>query len=244
MNEWYKDWFASEEYLDVYAHRNKSDAETLLSLIKKNISFKHGDKVLDAACGTGRFSNLFAKEGFDVTSFDLSYQLLRIANNKSNEEHLKVKYFRSDIRKVPLKSSFYLVLNMFTSFGYFNTDEENFSFIRKANKLLEENGVFIFDYLNKNYVFNNLISKSQKEINEKKIIEERRILNNRVEKKITIETKLGKKIFHESVLMYSKREIIDGFSSCGFKVHKIFGDYMGSNFNEKTSNSLLIFFTK
>jgi len=244
MSEWFKDWFDSDEYLDVYSHRNKTDAENLLVLITKNFDFKNGTKVLDAACGNGRFSNLFEKTGFDVTSFDLSMQLLKIAHKKSTEENLNVKYFRSDIRNVPLKGSFDLVLNMFTSFGYFTSDNENFSFIRLAHKLLNEKGFFIFDYLNKDYVINNLIPKSYKTIGDKKIIEERRINQNRVEKKIIIESSNERKIFQESVLMYSKDEIIDGFNSCGFKVNKIFGDYLGSNFNSLTSERLLIFFAK
>lgn len=244
MSEWFKDWFDSSEYLDVYSHRDDTDAENLLALIWNNYNFKKGGKVLDAACGMGRFSNLFAETGFDVTSFDLSTQLLKIAQRKSIEDNLSVKYFRSDIRYVPLKGHFDLVLNMFTSFGYFMNDNENFSFIREANKLLNEKGYFIFDYLNKDYVINNLLPISHKTIGDKKIIEERRIKHNRVEKKIIVGSSSEKKIFQESVLMYSKDEIIDGFNSCGFKVDKIFGDYTGSKFNSLTSERLLIFFAK
>lgn len=244
MSEWFKDWFDSNEYLDVYSHRDKTDVANLLVLITRNYDFKSETKVLDAACGNGRFSNYFAKTGFDVTSFDLSMQLLKIAQRKSTEDNLNVKYFRSDIRNVPLKGSFDLVLNMFTSFGYFTSDNENFSFIRTAYELLNEKGYFIFDYLNKDYVINNLIPKSHKTIGNKKIIEERRINNNRVEKKIIIESSSERKIFQESVLIYSKDEIIDGFNLCGFKVAKIFGDYIGSNYNSLTSERLLIFFVK
>ena len=244
MSEWFKDWFDSNEYLDVYSHRDKTDVANLLVLITRNYDFKSETKVLDAACGNGRFSNYFAKSGFDVTSFDLSMQLLKIAQRKSTEDNLNVKYFRSDIRNVPLKGSFDLVLNMFTSFGYFTSDNENFSFIRTAYELLNEKGYFIFDYLNKDYVINNLIPKSHKTIGDKKIIEERRINNNRVEKKIIIESSSERKIFQESVLIYSKDEIIDGFNLCGFKVDKIFGDYIGSNYNSLTSERLLIFFVK
>lgn len=244
MSEWFKDWFDSSEYLNVYSHRDHTDAKNLLDLIKNNYNFKKGSKVLDAACGKGRFSNLFAKNGFDVTSFDLSMQLLRIAQRKSNQNNLNAKYFRSDIRNVPLKGSFNLVLNMFTSFGYFTNDNENFLFIRKSHELLNEKGYFIFDYLNKDFVINNLLPISHKTIGNKRIIEERKINNNRVEKKIIIESLSERKTFQESVLMYSPDEIIDGFNSCGFKVDKIFGDYIGSNFNSINSERLLIFFAK
>jgi len=244
MSEWYKDWFDSEEYSDVYAHRDETDAENLLKLIRKYFEFDIGTKILDAACGSGRFSNYFAKEGFDVTSFDLSFPLLRIANNSSKEDRLNVKYFRSDIRHLPLKGSFDLVLNMFTSFGYFTTDKENFSFIHSANSLLKNDGIFILDYLNKQYVTNNLIPYSQKDIKGKSIIEERKIDKNRVEKKITIKSHEIEKIFNESVLMYSGEEIIKGFNSCGLNEYKVFGDYLGNSFDNVKSSRLVIFFKK
>lgn len=244
MSEWFKDWFDSPEYLDVYSHRDNTDAENLLTLISNKYNFKKGIKVLDAACGKGRFSNLFAKNGFDVTSFDLSMQLLKNAQRKSDQNNLNVKYFRSDIRNVPLKGSFNLVLNMFTSFGYFANDNDNFSFIHRAHELLSEKGYFIFDYLNKDHVINNLSPISHKIMGDKKIIEERKINHNRVEKKIIIESLSERKTFQESVLMYSPDEIIDGFNSCGFEVDKIFGDYIGSNFNSLNSERLLIFFAK
>ena len=79
MSEWFKDWFNSSEYLDVYSHRDKTDVANLLVLITRNYDFKSETKVLDAACGNGRFSNYFAKTGFNLTSFDLSMQLLKIA---------------------------------------------------------------------------------------------------------------------------------------------------------------------
>jgi len=244
MSDWYKEWFASAEYLDVYSHRDKTDAYNLLNLVKRELEFGKGTRTLDAACGSGRFSNLFAKEGFNVTAFDLSMQLLRIAKQNSIEENLDVKYFRSDIRNVPLKGSFNLVLNMFTSFGYFNTDDENFSFIRSAYQMLNDNSYFIFDYLNKNYVINNLVERSEKIINDKIITELRKINKNRVEKEIIIETKEGEKRFKESVMLYSKKEIIEGFEKYGFKTYKIFGDYFGKEFNSLTSDRLLIFFIK
>ncbi len=244
MSDWFKDWFASEEYLEVYSHRNKTDAYNLLNLIKENINLYNNAKVLDAACGSGRFSNLFAKHGFNVTAFDLSTQLLQIAKRKAVEENLKVNYFRADIRKLPLRGSFDLVLNMFTSFGYFDTDDENFSFISTAYNLLNKKGIFIFDYLNKNYVINNLVKKSKKSINNKTIIEFRKINGNRVEKEIIINTGKEEKKFNESVMMYSKEQIIDGFNNCGFKVYKIFGNYSGEMYKDYDSDRLLIFFTK
>ncbi|MEN8193406.1 MAG: class I SAM-dependent methyltransferase [Bacteroidota bacterium] len=244
MNSWYKNWFDSEEYLEVYSHRNENDAVNLLNLINTFLSLPAGSSILDAACGSGRFCNLFAAQGFKITAFDLSKKLLELSVQESLNKHLKVQYFRADLRHIPLKSSFDLILNMFTSFGYFNTDEENFSFIDRTYSLLKINGFFIFDYLNKENVIRNIKPRTEKRINDKIITEERSINNNRVEKVITIKTDKGKKVFKESVHMYTKDEIIKKSESFGFEVYKIFGDYLGTEFDELNSERLIVFFRK
>ncbi len=53
-NDWFKDWFASEDYLDVYSHRNSEDTENVVNLIFSHTNLDEGAKVLDAACGAGR----------------------------------------------------------------------------------------------------------------------------------------------------------------------------------------------
>ena len=79
MSEWFKDWFASEEYLKVYSHRNKDDADSLLKLILSNISIPPNASILDSACGNGRHSESLSKLGYNVIGFDLSKTLLQIA---------------------------------------------------------------------------------------------------------------------------------------------------------------------
>ena len=184
--EWFKNWFESELYIQVYRHRNNFDAEKIVNLIFNNINISPGDNVLDAACGAGRHSIIVAKKGVKVTGFDLSKNLLKIAKKNAEEQNLSINFIRSDIREVELNSTFSLVMNLFTSFGYFETDEENFAFPRLAFSKLNTNGYFVFDFLNKNYVEKNLIPQSISNINNIKIIETREIVGDRVVKNIEI----------------------------------------------------------
>ena len=71
MNDWFYDWFESEDYLKVYNHRNECDAKKLFDLIIKKISVEAKADVLDIACGAGRHSILFASKGFNVTGVEL-----------------------------------------------------------------------------------------------------------------------------------------------------------------------------
>ncbi len=77
----------------------------------------------------------------------LSENLLSIAKQTADDENLSINFIHSDIRNFTSNEKFNLVLNLFTSFGYFETDEENFSVLQKAYDLLDDDGYFVLDYL-------------------------------------------------------------------------------------------------
>ena len=131
-SEWFKDWFETEEYLNVYRHRNESDAEDLINLIINNISLPKSSEVLDMACGTGRHSILLAKKGFKVSAVDLSKNMLSVASGKAEKENLKINFIQSDLRNFTHSGRFNLIVNLFTSFGYFESDKENFQILRNC----------------------------------------------------------------------------------------------------------------
>lgn len=187
MAEWFKDWFSSDYYLSVYSHRNDDDADRFLNNILKYIPIDDCSKVLDAACGSGRHSILMAQKNFQVTGFDLSAPLLNVAIADTLALNLKVEYFNADLRFVNLNEKFNLILNLFTSFGYFEDDDENFAFIKSSYRMLEENGYFVFDYFNSDYLRNNFITANEKSTDGLKISEKRKIANNRIIKNIVIE---------------------------------------------------------
>jgi len=170
--------------------------------------------------------------------------LLKIASEKFKYLNYSGNFFRSDIRKICLKSKFDLILLLFTSFGYFENDDENFLFPETAFNLLKKNGFFVLDFLNSKYVIDNLIPRSEKTIGNKKIIENRAIENNRVKKKIVIKAENYEKEFNESVKLYEKNFILDKLSEIGFHVYRILGDYEGNEFNENRSARLILVLQK
>jgi len=248
MTEWFKDWFASDEYLSVYSHRNSQDAAQLLKLIFSNILLPPKEprkiKVLDSACGCGRHASLLARMDFSVFGFDLSKQLLEIASNQNKKENLHINYLRADLRKIPFSTKFDLILSLFTSFGYFKTDSENFAIVKFASDNIHPKGYFVLDYLNPDFVKNNLVAKSERIIGSKTIIEKREITNNRVEKEITIIGGNFSNRYFESVRLYSDKEILSFFKLFGFSpVHK-YGNYSGAKFLEDSSERMIIIFKK
>ena len=241
---WYKDWFNSENYLRVYSHRDQTEAERLVELIAKSLNLKANSSVLDMACGAGRHAVTFAKSGFKVTAVDLSQRLISEAKKNANQEGVELDFVLSDILEYETSKKFDLVVNLFTSIGYFENDEENYAVIKKAFNVLNQGGYFVLDYFNKDFLLKNLIPTTVFSENGMKITQNRAIEKTRIVKKITIANNGSSEEFYESVRLYSFEEISDYIKKAGFTIIKQYGDYFGNNYESETSPRLIIFAMK
>ncbi|MFA3783226.1 class I SAM-dependent methyltransferase [Melioribacteraceae bacterium 4301-Me] len=240
MKDWYKSWFNSPFYLTVYNHRDTHDAEKLLDLILRYINPNSELKVLDTACGAGRHAIYLAEKGFDVYGFDLSKTLLLEAIKKAELGNINVKFLLTDIRAACFKIKFDIILNLFTSFGYFENDNENFRFFIKAKSFLAKEGVLIIDYFNPKYLKKNLIDYSEKNINSIIIKEKRYFQGERVNKSIEIISEKNTYHFEESVALYNYDYLKRKFEEMGYKIVKQWGNYDGDSFNEEVSERIIL----
>ncbi|MEJ5263465.1 MAG: class I SAM-dependent methyltransferase [Ignavibacterium sp.] len=233
--EWFVEWFNTDEYLSVYKHRNEKDAECHIKFILSKINLPPKASILDLACGSGRHSILLAKEGYNVTGVDLSDKLLSEAIKNSKTENLEIEFIKSDIRDFHIEKKFNLILNLFTSFGYFETDEENLLIFIKSFELLLKNGYFVFDYFNKVYIEKNLVLFSKEENDDYTIIQERKIVDQRVVKEITIQRNGITENYFESVKLYDSNFLTQKLKEIGFEIVNLFGDFFGNEFNQFSS---------
>ena len=103
--------------------------------------------VLDLCCGPGRHSAILATKNFTVTAVDRSPFLLEKARERANG--LNIEFVESDMRGFLRPASFDLILNLFTSFGYFETRAEDFQVLKNIRASLKPGGAFVLDVLGK-----------------------------------------------------------------------------------------------
>lgn len=241
---WYKDWFNSEHYIRVYSHRDESEALKLVELISKNLDLKENSSVLDMACGAGRHAIVFAKKRFNVTAVDLSYRLISGAIENAKQSGVKIDFILSDILEFSSSKKYDLVVNLFTSIGYFDSDEDNYAVINKAYSLLVNGGYFVLDYFNKDFLLKHLIPFTVFSEDGFRISQNRVIEGNRIVKKIVIENSSTTEEFHESVRLFSYDEIISCINDTGFKLINCYGNYNGNEFSRENTSRLIIFAQK
>lgn len=238
VTNWYENWFGNE-YLTVYAHRDENEARELVQLILTYINLDKNAKIIDLCCGQGRHAFLFAQEGFEVYGFDLSRTLLQVAKYK-NDQSNNTFFIQADMRYLPAMHSFDLLLNLFTSFGYFETDIENKIVFQQFHQVLNTGGYFVFDYFHTPYILANLERYQSEQIGDLTVELERFIEGSRVQKIIRLNRQGKQSTFYESVKMYKPDQILKMMEETSLSVRYIFGDYKGSPLSEDSERIIII----
>ena len=239
--EWFERWFG-EEYLLVYEHRNIKEAEHEVHAIKKFLALKENDLILDLCCGPGRHDSFFGRMGYRIYGIDFSMPMLKIASEAIPMDKKYPRYIRGDVRMLPFGNEvFDVVLNLFTSFGYFD-DDDNFDLIRSISRILKPGGHFLIDYLNPEKVMSEFVEKTIKEKEGIKIIEERRLDHDthRVEKTILLNWDNNSQTFHESVRLYKLEEMLSMIESAGLETKNVFGSMDGKPHGKSSERMIVL----
>ncbi len=144
---WYVRAFRST-YLRVYAHRDEDEAERNAPAIVKLLGVGVDARVLDVACGEGRYARALQRRGMRVTGVDLSPELLQEAREKARALPGAPQYVRCDIRRLPFSRQFDAAVCMFTSFGYFGGQADDEAIFTGVARALVRGGRFLLDFLN------------------------------------------------------------------------------------------------
>ncbi len=223
MTEWFEQWFG-EEYHALYPHRDSEDARRAVQLIRRVAPWRTGSAVLDLACGAGRHAAELEGAGARVIGLDLSPAMLHRARHRS-----RALLVRGDMRALPFRaSSFGLVVNLFTSFGYFRSDAEHVLVVRQVARVLEPGGRFVLDYLNADEVRRTLRRDSE-EISDggTGARVRRRFSEEGLYVVKEIELRAENRSFQERVRLFSAQELEALLRDGGLDVVERFGDYDG-----------------
>ena len=236
MTEWFEQWFG-EAYLRLYRHRDDQDAAAAVSLIGNNVALAD-TTVLDLACGPGRHLERLRTAGAKAIGFDLSMPLLSRARHRATPELTVV---RGDMRVLPFRhSSFDLVVNLFTSFGYFADDEQHSAVLRCVASTLKPNGTFVIDYFNATSLVANLVPHEEQQIGTQSVIIDRRLSDDgRFVHKDMHLIDDGHQ-FTERVRLFTPDELTNLLAAASLQVFERFGDYEGANLTEESPRTILL----
>ena len=146
---WYAKFFG-RDYLRMYRpyltpERTEREIVGIVGLLK----LREGSRILDLCCGQGRHSLPLAALGYQVTGLDLSPTLLTQARKSARNVGLDVRWVRSDMRRIPFEDEFDAVINIYTAFGYLETQADDQKVLAQVQRALIPGGVFLLETANR-----------------------------------------------------------------------------------------------
>lgn len=235
--EWFAEWFDSPYYHTLYKSRDEKEAQHTLDNLLRALELPPGARILDLACGKGRHSRYLAEKGFDITGLDISDTSITFARQF---EHERLAFYQHDMR-LPFRINYFdAVMNMFTSFGYFETGRDHLLTLKNVQKGLKPGGLFLLDYFNSVWVRKNLVASDVKTIDGIEFRMKRNIRSGHVFK--TVEFATGGKQYHfrERVRLFTLADFESLIAEAGLDLRHTYGGYNLDNYDADTSKRLIL----
>lgn len=238
---WFKEWFNTPYYHILYKDRDFVEAENFIRNLTQDLQLSKDSKIIDLACGKGRHSVFLQQLGYEVLGVDLSEESIEhnkqfeTSANETPKLTFKVHDMRNELYPNVSSEKVNAVFNLFTSFGYFDDDEDDRKVFSSVKNVLQNDGIFVLDFLNEKFVKNTLVDETTVTKDGIDFLIKKRIEEKHIIKDIFFEDKGESFHYFEKVKLHTLEEIKKIAESFGFEAVKIWGNYQLEDFERETS---------
>jgi SAM-dependent methyltransferase len=232
MTDWWRDFF-DEDYVDIYgtedAKKSEMEVERLLRLLEPQPDCS----ILDLCCGYGRHAIGLASRGLRVTGLDFSPDLLRKAQSDAASKGTHVSFVRGDMRDLPLRSQFDIVINMFTAFGYFDTEDDDQKVMNGVHDALKPGGQLLMDTINREWVLSRFKKEHWEEVGHGKYALDRREFDpvtSRIGATTLVVGDGGRTKRSHSMRLYTLTEMVTLLQNAGLSLRSVHGHLDGRRY--------------
>lgn len=235
---WYASWFDTPYYHILYKDRDYTEAQHFMDNLTQYLNLPENAKILDLACGKGRHSIYLNSLGYNVTGADLSENSIKEASEFANENlHFKVH----DMRET-CEEKYDAIFNLFTSFGYFESDADNLTTLKAIHNSLDETGFACIDFMNVDYVIENLVPEEVKTVEGIDFHIKRYVKDNHIFKEIDFEADGERHHYTEKVQALRLEDFEKMMDEAGIYLLDVFGNYKLQKFFKSQSERLIMIF--
>ncbi|MDZ4839386.1 MAG: methyltransferase domain-containing protein [Bacteroidota bacterium] len=234
---WFADWFDTPYWQLLYSNRNEEEAALFLDNLIDILQVKPNAKIIDAGCGQGRHSRYLAQKGFQVLGIDIAPGNINKAKSLESTANFQVH----DMLLPFPEGNQDLVVNLFTSFGYFNSEKEHLDTLQNMVNALIVGGRLVIDFLNAAYVKMN-IQPNHEILNEDVHFQLHKYINNNTVFKVIDVTEQGiyRGSFREQVKLFDLNDFLTLTHGMPIKLTHSFTNYQLEGY-EKADRLIMIF---
>jgi SAM-dependent methyltransferase len=227
-SEWWRSWFGPG-YLALYdeylGERTPVEIDQLQALLR----LRPPQRILDLPCGQGRHAIELARRGYDVTGVDLSPFLLKIAEERARADGVRVRWLSGDMRQPIAGERFDVVLNLFTSLGYFADEGDDRKVVGAAATMLVPGGRFVLEVINGERVMAHFEEREWFTVGQAAVVE-RRSLDRSTRRMVverTVTTPNETDVSLHAIRLYVGRDVDAMLRGAGFALVDLYGDWSG-----------------
>ena len=244
-SNWYTEFF-NEDYPKIYSERLSQDAtERETAFAVRALGLQEGARVLDLACGHGRHAIALAQRGMVVTGQDLNEDYLRRAREDAVREGVEIETVHGDMRDIPFTDEFDAVINMFTAFGYFDSEDEDGRVLQAVANALKTGGKLLLDTINREWVLSNYVQNDWHTDDDGNTFLEHREFDlvtgrNRVTFSIVTADGTRRESPGHDVRLYTLTELVRLLDAAGLRLSAAYGDYDGAPYGINTPRLIIV----
>ncbi len=228
MSEWFRTFFA-RDYIDRYARVTDEDVTRLeVDGLIKALELRPPARVLDLACAYGRHALALANLGYEVTGFDLSFDLLAEAELRAQGAGATVRLMEGDMRKLPFVHEFDVVVNLFTSFGFFDDERDSRRVMEGIHAALDEGGRLLLDVINRDAILRDFQPRMWREADDGYVLSESTYDPARsrlIGRQLHVSTKGRVDESSFTLRLYAMHELRALIEAAGFEVQAVYGGF-------------------
>lgn len=243
------EWFEKEDFWNNYGPimfdaARWAEAPTVADSVCKIAGLSKGAKILDAGCGPGRIAVELASKGLEVTGVDLIQSELDAAAETASAEGVDLELIKADLRTFKTEKQYDCAINLYTSFGYCDTIEEDVQILKSIFDAVREGGFFILENISREIAIKDFTEGEWFERAGKTVLTDFSVVGaweGLRSRWILIDNKTGERIEHEFIQrLYSAIELKRVMIGIGFKSVEIYGDFDFSPYNQNARTMVIV----
>jgi SAM-dependent methyltransferase len=230
--KWYTEFFG-EDYLRIYdSILPPQRTEREVNQIIERLALPRGSAILDLCCGHGRHAVALAERGYRITGQDLSAFFLEKAEADAAEAGVELRLMHGDMRHIPFEEEFDAIINMFSAFGYLESEEEDQKVLGQVRKALKPGGLFLLETMHHAWLMRNFEARGWNVIEDDTAVLEEREMNLRTgrnEVTVTLIRPDGtQRKYGHAMRVYTAAELVRMVTKADLEIDAVFGGLDGA----------------